>query len=126
MIKDKKYKEKYKQLKHQVQKEQRHAYNTYIEKLILDLPTNDPDQSFNNQSKPKKLFSFIKSLRTDNSGVAPLKKEVQLVADTKQKANILNEQFKSVFTTESIDNIPNKGASPHPVIPPLVRDSSVV
>jgi hypothetical protein len=47
MKKDKKYKEKYKQLKHQVQKEQRHAYNTYIEKLILDLPTNDPDQSFN-------------------------------------------------------------------------------
>jgi hypothetical protein len=40
MKKDKKYKEKYKQLKHQVQKEQRHAYNTYIEKLILDLPTN--------------------------------------------------------------------------------------
>jgi bacterioferritin (cytochrome b1) len=119
MKKDKKYKEKYKRLKHQVQKEQRHAYNTYIEKLILDLPTNDPDQSFNNQSKPKKLFSFIKSLGTDNSGVAPLKKEGQLVADTKQKANILNEQFKSVFTTESIDNIPNKGVSPHPVIPPL-------
>jgi hypothetical protein len=37
----------------------------------------------------------------------------------KQKANILNEQFKSVFTTESIDNIPNKGVSPHPDIPPL-------
>ena len=53
MKKDKKYKEKYKRLKHQVQKEQRHAYNTYIEKIILDLPTNDPDQSFNNQSKPK-------------------------------------------------------------------------
>jgi hypothetical protein len=103
-------------LKHQVQKEQRHAYNTYIEKLILDLPTNDPDQSFNNQSKPKKLFSFIKSLRTDSSGVAPLKKEGQLVADTKQKVNILNEQFQSVFTTESIDNIPNKGVSPHPGI----------
>jgi hypothetical protein len=48
-----------------------------------------------------------------------LKKEGQLVADTKQKANILNEQFKSVFTTESIDNIPNKGVSPHPVIPSL-------
>jgi hypothetical protein len=30
MKKDKKYKEKYKQLKHQVQEEQRHAYNTYI------------------------------------------------------------------------------------------------
>jgi hypothetical protein len=113
MKKDKKYKEKYKQLKHQVQKEQRHAYNTYIEKLILDLPTNDPDQSVNNQSKPKKLSSFIKSLRTDNSGVVPLKKEGQLVADTKQKANILNEQFKSVFTTESIDNTSSNTITHH-------------
>jgi hypothetical protein len=82
--KEKQYKEKYKQLKHQVQKEQRNVYNTYIEKIILDLPTNDTDQSINNQSKPKKLFSFIKSLRTDNSGVAPLKKVGQ-----------------SLFTTES-------------------------
>jgi hypothetical protein len=73
--KEKQYKEKYKQLKHQVQKEQRNVYNTYIEKLILDLPTNDTDQSINNQSKPKKL---IKSLRTDNSG-----------------------EGQSVFTTES-------------------------
>jgi hypothetical protein len=56
---NKKYKKKYKQLKHQVQKEQRHAYNTYIDKLILDLPTNDPDQSFNNQSKPKQFFSAL-------------------------------------------------------------------
>jgi hypothetical protein len=60
MKKDKKYKEKYKQLKHQVQKEQRHAYNTYIEKLILDLLTNDPDQSFNKQSKPKKTLLLHK------------------------------------------------------------------
>jgi hypothetical protein len=55
--------------------------------------------------------------------VDPLKKEGQLVADTKQNANILNEQFKSVFTTESIDNIPNKGVSPHPVMPPLTITS---
>ena len=84
MKKEKQYKEKYKQLKHQVQKEQRNVYNTYIEKIILDLPTNDTDQSINNQSKPKKLYSFIKSHRTDNSGVAPLKKVGQ-----------------SLFTTES-------------------------
>ena len=70
-------------------------------------------------NRNRKNFSFIKSLRTEHSGVVRLKKEGQLVADTKQKANILNEQFQSVFTTESIDNIPNKGVSPHPVIPSL-------
>jgi hypothetical protein len=51
MKKDKTYKEKYKQLKHQVQKEQRHAHNTYIEKLILDLPTNDPDHKILNKAQ---------------------------------------------------------------------------
>ena len=70
-------------------------------------------------NRNRKNFSFIKSLRTEHSGVVRLKKEGQLVADTKQKANILNEQFQSVFTTESIDNIPNKDVSPHPVIPSL-------
>jgi hypothetical protein len=56
-------------------------------------------------NRNRKNFSFIKSLRTEHSGVVRLKKEGQLVADTKQKANILNEQFQSVFTTESIDNM---------------------
>ena len=119
MKKDIKLRDKYKKLKYHVQKEMRNAYNTYIEKLILDLPTNDPDQSYSNQLKPKKLFSYIKSVRTDNSGVAPLKKDGQLIADTKQKANILNNQFQSVFTTETSNNIPDKGTSPHPEIQSL-------
>ena len=83
----------------------------HIQNRKSDIRSDTP--VFNNQSKPKKLFSFIKSLRTDNSGVAPLKKEGQLVADTKQKANILNEQFKSVFTTESIDNTSSNTITHH-------------
>jgi hypothetical protein len=55
-----------------------------------------------------------------------LKKEGQLVADTKQKANILNEQFKSVFTTESIDNtssntITHHHNTWHPIILQLIQ-----
>jgi len=120
MKKDKKYSEKYKNLKKQVQKEQRTAYWSYIENMILDLPVNEPGNKINDQSKPKNLFSYIKAVRTDNSGVAPLKKEGHLIADTKQKANILNSQFQSVFTTEPDNiNIPDKGPSPHPDIKPL-------
>jgi hypothetical protein len=40
--------------------------------------------------KPKKLFSYIKSIRTDNSGVAPLQRDGILVTDTVEKADILN------------------------------------
>jgi len=49
-------------------------------------------------SKPKKLFSYFKSIRKDNSGISPLKKEGILYTDTVEKTNILNQQFQSVFT----------------------------
>ena len=50
-------------------KEQRSTYKPYIEKMILNLPFNDPDKNISNQFKPKKLLSYIKSLRTDKTGV---------------------------------------------------------
>jgi hypothetical protein len=64
---------KYKTRKYQVQKELRKAYHDYIGKNICDLPIGEPDQHIPSKVKPKKLFSYIKSIRTDNSGVAPLK-----------------------------------------------------
>ena len=41
----------------------------------------------------KKLFQFLKNSRTDQQGISPLKKNDQIHTDTKDKANILNEQF---------------------------------
>ena len=55
----------------------------------------------------------IKSIRTDNSGVTPLKRDDILETDTVEKADILNNQFQSVFTNETDANIPDKGHSPH-------------
>ena len=88
-------------------KEQRSAYKSYIEKMILNLLLNDPDQNIGNQFKHKKLLSYIKSLRTDKTGVAPMGRDGQITADTKQKSNILNKQSQSVFTVEPQDNIPD-------------------
>ena len=88
-------------------KEQRSAYKSYIEKIILNLLLNDPDQNISNQFKPKKLLSYIKSLRTDKTGVTPMRSDGQITTDTKQKSNILNKQCQSVFTVESQYNIPD-------------------
>ena len=77
---------KYKTLKHQVQRELRKAYHDYIEKIICDLPIGGPDQHIPSNVKPKN----IKSIRIDNSGVAPLKRDGILVTDTVDKADILN------------------------------------
>jgi hypothetical protein len=38
--------------------------------------------------------------------VAPLKEKGKLVSQSKEKAQILIKQFSSVFTRESIDNMP--------------------
>ena len=117
--KRKKDPEKYKKLKQIVQKELRTEYWKYIEKMICDIPIDEPGQYETAKTKPKNLFSYIKSTRSDNTGVAPLKKDGKLVTDTEEKANILNQQFQSVFTDETDDNIPDKGTSPHPKMPKI-------
>jgi hypothetical protein len=37
-----------------------------------------------------------------------------LYSDTPAKAEILNNQFHSIYTKEDFDNLPSKGPSPHP------------
>ena len=49
-----------------------------------------------NNSKP--FWRYIKSKRQDNIGTAPLKRKGSLFSDSKDKAQILVEQFRSVFT----------------------------
>ena len=76
-------------LKQYVMKEQRSAYKSYIEKIILNLLLNYPDQNISNQFKPKNLL-YIKSLGTDKTGVTPMRSDGQITADIKQKSNISN------------------------------------
>ena len=65
--------------------------------------------------KPKRLWSFIKSKRTNSCGVAPLKRDGIAYSDARMKANILNNQFTSVFTSEDpLPPLPDLGPSPHP------------
>jgi hypothetical protein len=45
-----------------------------IENMIFDIEINEPDQpSFKNT--PKKLYSYIKSQKNENTGIAPLRSE---------------------------------------------------
>jgi len=54
-----------------------------------------------NDNKP--FWRYIKSQRQENCGVAPLKSDGQLHPDACKKAEILNNQFSSVFTNENGD-----------------------
>ena len=91
----------------------RRAYWTYINDLI-----NPPSQDGKVQGQ-KKFWSYIKSLKKDYAGIGSLKHDGKLITDTIGKAEILNNQFQSVFTKDPDVVPPNKGPSPHPQMVPF-------
>jgi hypothetical protein len=97
-----------------IQKQNKHgcrkAYNDYVRNMVSE----------DKGTGSKKLYSFIKSKKCDGSGVAPLKKNAKTYADASEKAELLNEQFSSVFTKENTSNIPNLGTSKTPDAPNII------
>ncbi|KAK3098073.1 hypothetical protein FSP39_015909 [Pinctada imbricata] len=102
--------ERFYQLKRQTQTTCKQAYKDYIANMLEE----------DNTTNPKKFWSFIKCKRSENSGVSPLRKEGILYSDPVNKANILNDQFVSVFTQEDTHHIPDKGDSPYPDLPEII------
>ena len=60
------------------------------------------------------FWSYIKSLRKDTGGIAPLKDNGRLHADSKEKADILNRQYESTWTREDKTSIPVPDGNPFP------------
>ena len=99
--------DQYKSVQKNVQKSLRHARWEYINNILLDsLKEHD--------SKP--FWKYIKSQKQDSVGVAPLKENGTLQSTSKEKARILNNQFKSVFTSEDKTNIPTLSGPSTPTI----------
>jgi hypothetical protein len=86
---------KYKDLKRRAQYSCRQAHDRHINTMLSD----DCDN-------PKVFWSYIKSRRKDSQGVSSLKKNGLTFCEPQAKANILNDQFSSVFTKEDLDNKP--------------------
>ena len=87
--------EKIRLLNKNIQKEMRRAYWNHIESLIT------PGASDGEYTGMKRFWTFIKHQRKDASGVAPLKRHGVTTSTPKGKADILNQQFESVFTHET-------------------------
>ena len=86
---------KYRECKRILQKSERQSYWSYVNNII---EVGDQDSAY--QPKQKRFWSYIKSLRKDSSGIAPLKDNGRLFNSPTDKANILNHQYHSVFTWE--------------------------
>ena len=92
--------EAYKKFHNEVGMELRKARNSYIAGILSE----------GLESKSQKPFwRYIKSQRTESTGVAPLKDKGIIHSDPGKKSKILADQFTSVFTNDSID--PNKNSS---------------
>ena len=104
------------ELKTEAQKAWRQAKNRYTSSIFHD---QEDEYAPAPQAKQpmKKFWGYIKSLKKDASGTAPLKQDGVLVSDTKGKSNILNKQYASVFTAEDTTTVPHLGPSSHPKMP---------
>ena len=84
--------DKFKTITSQCKRACRKAHDKYINEKVID------------SGNPKRFYSYIKSKQQDNIAVAPLKKGDKLVIDDSQKANILNDQYCSVFSKRTVDS----------------------
>ena len=89
----------YKHSKSAVQKAERQSYWSYINNII---ETDDAEKD--HPPKQKRFWNYIKSLRKDSTGISPLKDNGRLFNASKDKADILNRQYQSVFTHEDPDS----------------------
>ena len=78
----------------------------------------------NNNTKP--FWSYVKSIRQDSTGVAPLKKGTTLQSDGATKAHILLDQFKSAFTPNDGTPLTKMKGAPFPTLDQLTIDTNSV
>ena len=100
------------------------AYKTHQKKFAKNIKTAERSYistylTDNIKNNVRHFFKFFKSRRQDTTNISALKDNNTYVSTPEQKAQLLNNQFKSVFTQEQIQ-LPNLQNSPYPTIPPLI------
>ena len=101
-----------------MQRESRCAFNLYMYKTV-HIPYNN--------GKQKRFYKYIKSLWTDHSGIPSLKRDGQSYTTSKEKAKISNEDFCTVFTSDTTDeDLPSIGDSPFPSISQINLQASEI
>jgi hypothetical protein len=100
-------------LKREVQKELRKAYWEHVESIVTPMEPDNPYRGM------RRFWSFIKNMRTDNSGVGALKENGRILSSPKEQADTLNRQFESVFTREDPIDPSINTEQAHPSMPDI-------
>lgn len=95
----------YKSLQKEVNHELKYQHKSYVTNLI---------SSSNNK---KSLWHYLKTQKQDSNGIGTLinPHNGHIITDPTEKANVLNNHFKCIFTIDdNVSTIPDKGPSVHP------------
>ena len=91
-----------------MQRVTRQAFNDYV-MAILDPAT---------YTNVKRLYSYVNSQKKESNSVGPLRgPDGQTYSSPGRKANILNDQFASVFTVDDEDDMPELEPAPYEAMP---------
>ena len=71
------------------------------------------------EENPQRFWSYINQLKKEEPGIADFEINGSIIRDNKSKADIVNNQFSSVFTQEDLSNIPDIGYHRIPAIDSL-------
>ena len=111
----------FKSLRKAIKAELTKAHNGYVLEL-LDIKESN-DETGQNYSMSKKFWSYIRSKRTDVLGVGVLRKDGKDITNSVEKAEVLNQQYASVFTKENANSTQSIGNHQFPMISNLEIES---
>ena len=86
----------YRKMKNSINSMLKTAHNNYFSKLF--------DGSFSGNRR--QFWKYIRAKRKDNHNISTLVTNGLPISDSKEKANVLNKHFESVFTKENLSNVP--------------------
>ena len=88
--------------KHAVKRKIRLSNDNYLEDILgLNNPSDNPEDVGKSDFSRKRLFSVLKNSKQDSQDIGPLNDGQSTVTSNVDKANILNRQFQSVFSSRS-------------------------
>ena len=101
---------RYLDIEQMVKRELRDAERVYVNGIL-----QNGLESGNNKS----FWKYVKSQKQETFGISALKSNGNVITDSLSKAEILNSQFKSVFTSQSGNTFPQLPDNQFPKIKPL-------
>ena len=90
---DPQHAQQYLELKHRVQKKSRRAYWNYVEGIVT------PGENEGDHQSRKRFWTYVKHKKNGKTGVSSLKQDGKLYSHPVDKAELLNKQFQSVFSS---------------------------